>query len=76
MAHLWDLPIELLALVFRDLHSLDVECVARSYNKKLYSACLPLIRERIAFTKHAKYIVRVFDVHSSCDTSENHLDYS
>jgi hypothetical protein len=58
---LLDLPNELLSSIFEYLHSLDIECVALTFNKVLYGVCLPLLRHRIASAKHAKYILELFD---------------
>jgi hypothetical protein len=61
MRSLLHLPNELLLLVIHDLpHKLDVECVARTFNKRLYALCVPLLEERIAYVKNSKRVVDVF----------------
>jgi hypothetical protein len=57
--------------IFRDLHPLDIECLARTFNRKVYHICLPFIQDRIASQKHAKRLLDVYSLHSDPDT---HID--
>jgi hypothetical protein len=54
MLHLTNLPIELLTSIVSCLNQLDAEAAAKTFNKKVYAVCLPFIRERIAFLRHAR----------------------
>jgi hypothetical protein len=61
MTVLDDLPTELLVIIIAKLHYLDAESLARTFSRRLYPLCLPFLRERIAFLRHARAMSNLFD---------------
>jgi hypothetical protein len=57
---LHDLLPELLPHILQYLHVVDIECLARTFNWRLYAACIPKLKNRLAFQRHARRMLDLF----------------
>ena len=54
------LPLEVLQLIFKFLNPFDLESVARTYHRVLYSASSPLLRPHKDWISNARHMTRLF----------------
>ena len=54
------LPKELLHIIISLLHASEVECVARTFNKEIYSICVPFLTKRLSAKHHAERMIARF----------------
>ncbi|KAL2204876.1 hypothetical protein CC79DRAFT_1335462 [Sarocladium strictum] len=54
------LPLEVLQLIFKYLNPFDLECVAKTFNRVLYSASSPLLEPHKDWISNARHMTRLF----------------
>jgi hypothetical protein len=74
MPALLEFPNEILLAIIKILpHSLDVDGLARTFNRRLYAICMPLLAPRIVYIRNAKAIMAVFGPYEVIVNRHTHM---